>query len=222
MALSTRKLKAALLLVDGERTIPEIAAACRVSRSCIHKWQVDPEFKAELQRQRRAVREALDAWRDKVLYLDIVDRARRIERLQRCLDGLDAIRAARAANPAIAKLPGGSTGLVMLRGVQVKYRAVGKKVIREVFVLGKIDAALVQAEMAILDQAAVEMGERVRPPRAGAGKESPRRVISVSEMDAFLRERMPDLSKLSDEDLRTVAALGRKARGCDGKENSKG
>jgi hypothetical protein len=86
------KTRAALLVAQGKLTEVEIARACQISDRQLRRWKQDPEFRVEVARHHRERQRRLDAWRDRILDVDIADRSKRILRLDDDQKALDQIR----------------------------------------------------------------------------------------------------------------------------------
>ena len=106
------KTRAALLVAQGKLTEVEIARACQIGDRQLRRWKQDPEFRAEVVGHQRERQRRLNAWRDRIMDVDIADRSKRILRLDEDQKALDQIRTERAADANLKKLPGGKTGLV--------------------------------------------------------------------------------------------------------------
>ena len=94
--------------IFGRRVAKETSRPRSVAVQCETRFgpksapSIEPEFRVEVARHRRERRARLDAWRDRIVDLEIADRSKRLERLNRDQQALDAVRAERAADPTVS------------------------------------------------------------------------------------------------------------------------
>jgi hypothetical protein len=134
----------AKLIAQGDKSVAEIAAECRISERGIYRWKAAPEFRAR-------VREHVANYQRTVFSSGYSRRDNRILLRQHTIDKCLAIIAERGARPEMQKIPGGSTGMLTLKIRQIG----GGRVATEYLVDVRIDEVI----RANLREIAQELGE---------------------------------------------------------------
>jgi hypothetical protein len=146
----TKKTEKVVRLVAEDRESDhQIAALCKISPRTLARWKSDPDFI-----ERVAV--VVTQYRERALRHGLARQDRRIRELTDVYDKLQQIVAARAKDPALEKVPGGSTGLLVRR-----VSSIGSGENFHPFSEYELDAALVRELRAILDQVSQECGQKV-------------------------------------------------------------
>jgi hypothetical protein len=97
---------AATLLAEDRLSDAEIARRCGVTERTLNNWKQQPEFQKRLS--------AVTAkFSDRVVGAAITQKNKRLEVLQNLQDRLLQVVDERSQDPAMAKVPGGKTGLVV-------------------------------------------------------------------------------------------------------------
>lgn len=201
---NSQRSLAAELLAAGSLTNAEIVARVGVGKRQYYYWLTVPEFKARVEELATAQRAALAE-------RSISNRQARLDALDDLWQRMRQLIRERAADPAMAKVPGGRTGLLVreLKLVKVlQSRQRGKDgsegelmparavIETEVYTF---DSALIREIRETQKMAAQELGqwsEKVETTGAGGGP-------------VELRALIAQLTDLSDEELNTVErALG--------------
>lgn len=141
------QLEAAALLADGRMSIPEVANKVGVSEKTIDRWAKLPTFQ-------EAKRKILDEAERRIMSTGIASKVRRVQAMNRRWEQMTELIAARAADPAMAAVPGGSTG-VLVR--QIKSIGFGEK--NQLVEEYAFDAALLRELREIEKHAALEFGQ---------------------------------------------------------------
>lgn len=107
MDLDAKTENAAQLIVAGELSLTAIAESVGVTDRTLRNWRSDAAFS-------RRVDEIREEYRDRVRARGIAVREHRIAAANRRHALLEQMRAERADDPNLVRLPGGSTGLVVI------------------------------------------------------------------------------------------------------------
>jgi hypothetical protein len=177
--LSGRMLRAAMLVADDHLTNDQIAADVGVTRHALANWKRREDFRTEVERVRTLVR-------DEVLREGIARKANRIRALDDLFHRIEQIIEERAADPAMQNIPGGKTGLVKRTVKSIGFGA--SATIIEKF---EFDAAVSKQYLAVLEQAAKEMGGKFEEAKPNGGPGDGRNFIV-------------NYPVLSAEDLKTI------------------
>lgn len=110
MTLTKNQLKVAGLLAIGEHTDAEIAVEVGVTDRTIRNWKRKPEIQEKTARLKEAI---LAETERQIISQGFARKAQRIKRYNDRLELLDQVREERAADPAMADIPGGTTGLIV-------------------------------------------------------------------------------------------------------------
>jgi hypothetical protein len=103
---SAKSELAATLLADDRLSDVEIARRCGVTERTLNNWKKDPTFQAR-------IKAVTTKFSDGVTRSAILQKKKRVEILQNLQDRLLQVVDERANDPAMAKVPGGKTGLVV-------------------------------------------------------------------------------------------------------------
>jgi AcrR family transcriptional regulator len=104
--LTEPMLLAAQLIAEAKLTHDEIAKRVGLSRQAVYAWRKKPEFAAEVER-------ALDERRREIRRTGIADLEARVAALNDRWTRMRRLMEARADDPSMAKVPGGTTGLLV-------------------------------------------------------------------------------------------------------------
>jgi hypothetical protein len=165
--------RAAELIADGRLTNRKIMAQLGVSKPTLWRWSKHPEF---IDR----VNSIVDEIREEALRLGIAVRERRIAALNDRHRRMSELIDARASDPAMADVPGGTTGL-LVRVAKVIVRGGDSQVV-ETFAF---DAALVRELRRHEKQMAQELGQWNQNPDVSAIR--PERTMKPEIAAAALR-----------------------------------
>jgi len=102
----------AKLIAQGDKSVAEIAAECRISKRGIYRWKAAPEFQAR-------VREHVANCQRKVFSSGYCRKDNRVLQRTRMIEKCLAIIAERGARPEMAKIPSGTTGLLTVTVSQI-------------------------------------------------------------------------------------------------------
>ena len=139
--------RAAQLVADGQQNDTQIAAALQIGGRTLDYWKVRPEFHARVEAH-------LAAFREKIRAEGIANRQNRVDALNDRWGKLHQIAQERGADPAMATIPGGTTGYLVH---QVKQLGGGPSAqIIDEYVL---DTGLLSELRANEQQAAKELGQ---------------------------------------------------------------
>lgn len=139
--------RAAFLVAAGELTGDAIAAAVGVAPRTLDKWKARADFAERVARHVAEIRERVRAHGIGALESRLAALDRRWDALHRVIDE-------RAHDPAMANVPGGTTGLVV-RTVQ----AVGRGRAFRLVAVDRVDTGLLRELRAHERQAARELGQ---------------------------------------------------------------
>lgn len=184
--LTSRKEQAALLVARDTQTDEAIAAEIGVGRATLARWKDDPRFA-------RRVEEHRELWREHVTQTGIAVMEQRVATLNDLHDRMLTVISERAASPEMQDVPGGKTGLLAHQ-----MKAIGTGQNQTVIDEYVFDAALVREIRAHQEQVAKELGQWVDRRE--------------DKHDITVRQR-PDLSRLTDEELKLAEQLTRRALG---------
>lgn len=145
--LSRRQEAAAVLLAEDLLSDERIAAKVGVSRSCLAKWKLQETFCVR-------VSEVSEMLTEQALAHGLARQERRLGALQRRHSELLRVIEERAADPALAGVPGGSTGLIVRQAVLAGGRLVGYEY--------AVDVGTIRELRAIEEQVAKELGQLVQ------------------------------------------------------------
>jgi hypothetical protein len=203
--LSGPQRRAAELLAEDELTDAEIAARVRVGRVTLWRWKQEPAFRKVVRREAARLgsieqRRAIARRTRRVASLD--DRWQEIAHRRAAM--LEVI-AERAEDPEMAAIPGGRTGLLIIKD----RKEIGEGDSKTTVVKVAVDVALLreirEAEKELREhekQAAQELGQWTEQV-AVAATEEPR---SEEEMDGRLAEASEAIGLLLDYSRRCRAA----------------
>lgn len=139
--------KAAKLAAEDALTNEQIAASIGVTRQTVDYWRLKPEFRAR-------VASIVSAYADAIRDEGIANVKNRVAALNRDFDATETIIAERAVSPEVQQAPGGKTGRIVRT---LKMLGSGDSG-REIEEFG-YDTALEQSRLAILKQAAQDLGQ---------------------------------------------------------------
>lgn len=142
-----KREKAAKLAAEDVLTNDQIAASVGLSPAGFDKWRAAPEFQAR-------VNEIVTAYADAIRNEGIANVKNRVAALNRDFDATETIIAERAVSPEVQQAPGGKTGRIVRT---LKMLGSGDSG-REIEEFG-YDTALEQSRLAILKQAAQDLGQ---------------------------------------------------------------
>jgi len=146
----TKQLEeAAVLIADGMMTHQEIADKLGVHRVTVTVWNSDPKFKAR-------VAELIEAFRISTLNFAISRREKRVAALQDRWSKLQRVIEERSTNPKLAKVEGGTTGLIVHN-----VKGLGKGDDFQLIDLYEVDTGLLKELREHEKQAAQELGQWV-------------------------------------------------------------
>ena len=151
---SAAKLEAAELLAELGITEQQVADKVGITRRQLVRWKQHPDFKAKVQECLKALD---NAFLDRGIARRI-DRARMLQDRQSLM--LEVI-AARAADPRMQGIPGGKTGLLVIRDSELGIEEApdGTKKPVEVPLRAAVDVALLREMREHEKQAAQELGQ---------------------------------------------------------------
>ena len=138
---------AAQLLAEGRLTLTQIAERLNIDRRTLWVWKKNPAFQRMVDK-RAAVIDAA------TLGAAITNRNRRIARLNETWHRLQDVIEARAADPSMAKVPGGTTGLL-----SHDVKSVGGGDSATIVDVYEVDTALLKELRETEKQAAIELGQ---------------------------------------------------------------
>jgi hypothetical protein len=138
----------AKLIAEGDKSVAQIAAQCQISERGIYRWKAAPEFQAR-------VREHVDNYRRKVLSAGYCRKENRILLHQKLIEKCLRIIEERAAHPGMENVPGGKTGLIMLRARNLG----GGRMISE-FATDAITESIIRANLHAIAQEVGGWGDR--------------------------------------------------------------
>jgi hypothetical protein len=151
------KEQAAQSVAEGILTEAEIAAAAGIRKRQLERWKKEPAF---AERFKAIVADLTEASRQRT----IGRRDDRVEALQARWDAMRRIIADRAADPVMASIPGGRTGLIVVREAETVMEdavvnGVAVKVARVVPTQVAVDTGLLKELREHEKQAAQELGQ---------------------------------------------------------------
>jgi hypothetical protein len=148
--------EAAELIAEGRLTREQIANKLDIDRRTLSRWLLNPEFRDRVNEHRRAFREA-------IRLRGIGNVEARLSALQDRWDRANEVIQERAADPEMARIPGGTTGL-LTRSTRTRTRKLkdGTVFTREQEDI-RVDVALLKELREIEEQAAREVGDRRKP-----------------------------------------------------------
>lgn len=139
--------EAAQLLGSGEFSQTEIAEKVGVDRATIWRWRQEPEFVERIDELREATRNEIRRHGIAFIELRVAKMQERWRRLHKIMDD-------RAEDPSMAKVAGGSTGLLVR-----KYKSIGYGENSEVVEEFAVDTGLLSEIREHEKQAAQELGQ---------------------------------------------------------------
>lgn len=139
--------QAAKLAAEDTLTNDQIAATIGITRQGIDRWRAAPEFQAR-------VASIVAAYADAIKDEGIANVKNRVAALNRDFDATETIIAERAAAPEVQAAPGGKTGRIVRTQKMLGSGEFGREI--EEFAY---DGALIQSRMALLKQAAQDLGQ---------------------------------------------------------------
>lgn len=146
--LTGQQLKAALMVAQSRLNGKQIAEQLGISRRTLVDWKRLPEFRAEVQRH-------LAIWRKEVRVRGIAEQEMRLHNLNNLFKRCVGIVHARARDEFHRKVPGGNTGLIVVRQ---KSLHVGEKEYSTVLEY-ETDTGLIAEMRNLMEHMAVEKGE---------------------------------------------------------------
>jgi len=144
--LTGRQERAAVFVAEDHFSDHEIAAKVGIKRPTLAKWKLLPLFCARVQ-------EITQELAERALRQGIARRDRRLTVLQRTANRLLQVMEERAADPALAKIAGGKTGLIVSKPLASAGELLGFEY--------AVDTATIRELRATLEQAAKELGQFV-------------------------------------------------------------
>lgn len=145
MELTQRHHLAARLIAEDRLTIVEIAERCEVEERTVYNWKADDDFA-------KLVESRIKAYADRALRRGIARKENRLNTLQDLHEKTLQVIQERGEQEVVT-VPGGKTGLVCRTIKSVNGRDV------EEF---KYDDAIVKTVLAIHEQVAEELGQKIR------------------------------------------------------------
>jgi transposase-like protein len=142
---NAKREQAAQLIAEGRYEQAEIAETVGVERMSLYRWRKDPKFGARVDEFRRELNEA-------ALKRAVARRQYRVNTLANRHSELLTVIEERAADPDLAKIPGGSTGLMVKT-----YKVSGETVMAEY----AVDTAMLRELRGIEEAVAKELGQLV-------------------------------------------------------------
>lgn len=149
LRLPKKQAKAAQMVAEDRLTDEEIAAACKITRRTLARWKLQPSFDAR-------VSVLQEQFAEQIAKIGISRREVRVSKLHNRLADLETFARERAESPDMAEVPGGKTGYVARK---VKVIGFGEKA-KEVVEYGA-DLELIQAQQSLMEQVAVELGQKI-------------------------------------------------------------
>lgn len=141
--------QAALLVAEARLDYAQIAQACGVEVRTLHRWRKEKRFAA---RVRSLAEELADASRRRAIGRKEYRTNTLANLHDRCLRVIEE----RAKDPALATIPGGSTGLIVRQ-----VREIGHGEARRLIPEYVVDTALIRTIGTLQEQAAKELGQFV-------------------------------------------------------------
>jgi hypothetical protein len=185
---SHKSRMAAELVAEDELTDAEIAEKVGIGVRTLYRWKRAPAFVAE-------VDTLVEDFRRVVTRCAVARLDRRVAALNDLWNGLFEIIEARAADPAMADVPGGTTGLLVRR-----VKAVGRADDSQRIETYELDHRLLAQIRAVEKQAAQELGQWTE-------RASPEQNVTRQQSDNC------DLSVLTDDELETLTRIMAKLNG---------
>lgn len=172
---NAKKQAAARLLAEDALSDRAIAAKVGCSRAQMSEWKLVPEFSAKI----KAIVAELG---ERSLRYAIARRHRRVGKLDRLLKRVESVIRERSEDPDMQTIPGGKTGLVVIK----ECKTIGEGENRSMFIEVAFDAALVKEARELMKEASIETGQRTEKreltgPNGGA---IPIQVIEVVRPNA--------------------------------------
>lgn len=147
MSYTRKRERAAALVADDALTDEQIATEVGIGRATLTRWKRQAEFRAQV--------DALVAETHAQLLAEgIANKQNRLDALNDAHQRMEQVIAERAADPALADVPGGTTGLIVHT-----YRQVGWGAEAQLVDEYAVDTATLKERRATLQQAAQEVGE---------------------------------------------------------------
>lgn len=144
---STRTETAALLVAKDEQPDQVIADQLSIGRRTLARWKLQPEFQSRVQEHR-------EVWRTEIKAKGIAERQNRIDALNDRWRRMQTVIEERAEDPSLARVPGGSTGLIVH-----DVKGVGKGEDFQLIDLYGVDTGLLKEFREHEKQAAQELGQ---------------------------------------------------------------
>ncbi len=145
--MSRRREKAALLVAEDVLTDQQIADQIGVNKITLERWKRQPVFAARVQEHR-------DQWAAELEAEGIANRKNRVAMLDRDWQRLEQVVRERAQDPAMAKVPGGTAG-VMVHTIKVVGVGGNAQRVDEY----SVDTGLLKEKREHAKQAAQELGQ---------------------------------------------------------------
>jgi flagellar biosynthesis component FlhA len=143
-----REERAARLLAEDKLSDDQIAEECGISLRCLAKWKKREEFQAR-------IRAIVKAYAVRILATGIARKERRIQVLNDLHDKALEVIEERGKDPAMAKVPGGRTGL-LVRGFETVHTKEGTLVSAPTY---EADTGLMYEIRKTQQQVAQELGQ---------------------------------------------------------------
>jgi hypothetical protein len=179
--------EASLLVAQGELTNREVAVKVGVAPRTLDNWKADGEFQDRVKGHVADIRES-------VRRRGIAVMENRVRALQNRWERMNRVMDERAADPAMAKVPGGTTGLLVHN-----VKSIGAGMAAERVDLYELDAALLKEMREHEKQAAQELGQWSEKHEHHGADGQPMELKVTHEFDyesysnafiAFARERV--------------------------------
>jgi hypothetical protein len=186
-----QKELAAQLIADGRLSHENIAKQVGITRNTLYRWRRDPNFAWRVEDLRKQnAQEFAD--------LAIATKTGRVRILSRLYSKLQRVIEERAADPLMATIPGGKTGLLVL-----KMKSLGGKIIIE----SRIDVKLIREIRSIMEQVRKELGQMTEKSPADLERERVR-AMSDEDLDREINFYIGTARKLAKETVGTDAVSG--------------
>lgn len=169
--LMSQKEQAAELLAEGRYEYSEVSEKVGVDRKTLLRWRKDSKFSARVEQLQKDFNEA-------ALKRGIARKEYRIRVLADKESKLRQVMEERAADESMAKIPGGTTGLIVRKAITSKDGIVGFEYV--------VDTGTIKALQSIHEQVAKELGQLVEKREVKADILHSLKDVPDADLDAEL------------------------------------